>query len=229
MTENTENCGSSACTSLNKILSVQSSTRPYNWKYPLTAERNWLELEFLLHSATCLHLDEQQMLVSMLNKLPQSYRELVSRYISALNQTINLSGYSWDTSARFRRLVELGERIANYLRPPWFFYCSREVGLTETNQAHLIRNATNLMQKYQEIQNQFLQLCNLLQPTNIEDIFRLLSHMLSNLIEFVKHSYANVEAVYNNVLKLVGDEMSPTPYDWSIHFHYFTEVHFITS
>nr|CAH8871380.1 unnamed protein product [Trichobilharzia regenti] len=105
--ENAQNFASSECASLNKIVSVQSSTSLCNWRNPLTTEQKWLELESILHSTTCSRLNEQQMLMCMLNELPQSYQELVSRYIIALKQTINLSGYSWTESNRFSSLAAI--------------------------------------------------------------------------------------------------------------------------
>ncbi|VDP97625.1 unnamed protein product [Trichobilharzia regenti] len=186
----------------------------------LTTEQKWLELESILHSTTCSRLNEQQMLMCMLNELPQSYQELVSRYIIALKQTINLSGYSWTESNRFSSLVKLSGKIIKYLRPPWFFYRSCQNVLPETSQKQLITCVTNLMRVYHEVHNQFSGLCNVLQTTNVEDIFQLLSHMLFTLLGFVKHSHAEVEALYNSLIISHEGEISTKLQNSSVRFQY---------
>ncbi|CAH8566279.1 unnamed protein product [Schistosoma turkestanicum] len=220
VSENTCNVTSSECTSLNKLVSVQPAQSLCNWRYPLITEQKWIAWKSASNS-TSSHLNEQKVSISLLMELPQLYQELISRYMNAVNHTINLSVSHCTKSSRFNHLEKLVEKIRNYLRPPWFFCRLPEDYLNETVRSCLISKTIYLLEKHEEIQNQFEELYNLLQSENAEDTFiQLLSHMFTNLIEFVKYSCANVETVYVNISKLKEDEiLLPVVPDQSCRFH----------
>ncbi|KAK4475902.1 hypothetical protein MN116_001147 [Schistosoma mekongi] len=194
-----QNVSSSECASLNRIVSVQRPKRLCNWKYPLNVEQKWIELNSILHPTTCLHFNDQQILICLLIELPQLYQELISRYVKAVHEMISLSNFSWTKSSRFSHLVE---NMGTYLRPPWFFYRLCQDGLTETVQSSLINNMIHLLGKHQEIQKQFEELYNLSQSEDTEDaVIQVLIHMSTNLVEFVKNAYASVEVIYADISK----------------------------
>ncbi|XP_018654082.1 putative heat containing protein [Schistosoma mansoni] len=219
--ESTHSVNSSECTSLNKIVSVQPIQRLCNWKYPLITEQKWIALEPLSNS-TCLHLNEQQKLISLLMELPQLYQELISRYINAINDTIDLSVCCWTKSSQMDRLGKLVEKMKTYLRPPWFFCRLCQDDLTETVHSYLISNVSHLLEKHQEIQKQFEKLYNLLQSENTRDTFiQLFSNMFTNVIEFVKYSYSSVEIMCANLSMLKKNEvLLPAILDRSCCFQY---------
>ncbi|CAH8660163.1 unnamed protein product [Schistosoma rodhaini] len=219
--ESTHSVNSSECTSLNKIVSVQPIQRLCDWKYPLITEQKWIALEPLSNS-TYLHLDEQQKLISLLMELPQLYQELISRYINAIKDTIDLSVCCWTKSSQMDRLGKLVEKMKTYLRPPWFFCRLCQDDLTETVHSYLISNVSHLLEKHQEIQKQFEKLYNLLQSENTRDTFiQLFSNMFTNVIEFVKYSYSSVEIIYANLSMLKKNEvLLPAILDRSCCFQY---------
>ncbi|CAH8660148.1 unnamed protein product [Schistosoma rodhaini] len=219
--ESTHSVNSSECTSLNKIVSVQPIQRLCNWKYPLITEQKWIALEPLSNS-TCLHLNEQQKLISLLMELPQLYQELISRYINAINDTIDLSVCCWTKSSQMDRLGKLVEKMKTYLRPPWFFCRLCQDDLTETVHSYLISNVSHLLEKHQEIQKQFEKLYNLLQSENTRDTFiQLFSNMFTNVIEFVKYSYSSAEIMCANLSMLKKNEvLLPAILDRSCCFQY---------
>ncbi|KAH8864111.1 Protein furry like [Schistosoma japonicum] len=214
-----QNVGSSECASLNRIVSVHRLKRLCNWKYPLNVGRKWIELKSLLYPTTCLHFNDQQILISLLIELPQLYQELISRFVKAVNEMINLSNFSWTKSSRFSRLVE---NMETYLRPPWFFYRLCQDGLTETVQSSLTNNMIHLLGKHREIQNQFEELYNLSQSEDTQDtVIQALIHMSTNLVEFVKNAYASVEVIYADISKPKEDALLlPSVQNLSCRFQY---------
>ncbi|VDO68301.1 unnamed protein product, partial [Schistosoma mattheei] len=146
-------------------------------------------------------------------KLHQSNSHHRCYHFSCVNESTHNVDSSECTSLNKIVSVQPIQRLCNWKYPD---------DLTETVHSYLISNMIHLLEKHQGIQNQFEKLYNLLQSENTRDTFiQLFCDMFTNLIEFVKYSYASVETIYANLSKLKKNEiLFPAILDRSYHFQY---------